>query len=390
VDFRLSGAKKLAMKSPLKFAETLRRPAWGTPNTAGVSIPRELAFANVDFHIGATSILDDVSLVAEASKLTCLLGPSGSGKTTLLRIAAGMEQQSSGLVQLDDVTVGGPDVFLPPEERGVGLVFQDYALFPHLNLLANVSFGLAHLNRKERFKQAMNMLERVGLADRTEDYPHQLSGGEQQRVALARALAPRPGVLLMDEPFSGLDSRLRDTMREQTLAVLRETRATSVVVTHDPEEALRMGDKIVLLHLGKVEQIGTGRELYGSPNSLFAAAFFSELNIFECIAGDGVTDTPLGNIESKNIEPGTNVTAAVRVGALDVSKATKSSKGLRGRVLSAQFSGDHEHLQIGVTTCEQPIYARIEAGSLNEPALAGKAEVVIKPRSEGSFVFPTV
>ena len=149
MDFRLSGAKKLAMKSPLKFAETLRRPAWGTPNTAGVSIPRELAFANVDFHIGATSILDDVSLVAEASKLTCLLGPSGSGKTTLLRIAAGMEQQSSGLVQLDDVTVGGPDVFLPPEERGVGLVFQDYALFPHLNLLANVSFRFKCANPKD-------------------------------------------------------------------------------------------------------------------------------------------------------------------------------------------------------------------------------------------------
>lgn len=378
------------MKSPLKFAETLRRPAWGTPNTAGVSIPRELAFQNVDFQIEGTPILSDVSLQAEASKVTCLLGPSGSGKTTLLRIAAGMERQSSGTVQLDKTTVGGPEVFLPPEQRGVGLVFQDYALFPHLDLLANVSFGLAHLGRGERKKQALHMLERVGLADRTGDYPHQLSGGEQQRVALARALAPRPGVLLMDEPFSGLDSRLRDTMREQTLAVLRETRATSVIVTHDPEEALRMGDKIVLLHLGKVEQIGTGRELYGAPNSLFAAAFFSELNIFDCVAGNGFTETPMGKIKSAPIEQGAHVAAAIRVGAFDIERHKKSSDGVRGRVLSAQFSGDHEHLRVGVTTCDQPIYARVEAGSLDEDVLSGKVDVVLKPRAEGSFVFPAV
>ena len=378
------------MKSPLKFAETLRRPAWGTPNTAGVSIPRELVFESVDYNIEQTEILSDVSLQAEASKVTCLLGPSGSGKTTLLRIAAGMDRQASGLVQLDRTTVGGPDVFLPPEERGVGLVFQDYALFPHLDLLANVSFGLAHLDRGERKKQAIHMLDRVGLGDRLSDYPHQLSGGEQQRVALARALAPRPGVLLMDEPFSGLDSRLRDTMREQTLAVLRETRATSVIVTHDPEEALRMGDKIVLLHLGKVEQIGTGRELYGAPNSLFAAAFFSELNIFDCVAGDGVTETPMGKIASKGIAKGTTVAAAIRVGAFDILSSKTSKEGVLGRVLSAQFSGDHEHLRIGVTTCEQPIYTRVEAGSLDEDVLAGKADVVVKPRGEGSFVFPAV
>ncbi len=370
------------------IADSTRRTRWGTPNTAGVSIPRELSFDAVSHKIGNFDILRNISLVAESGSLTCLLGPSGSGKTTLLRIAAGMEQQTSGSVLLDGEEIGGPKISLPPEKRGIGLVFQDYALFPHLTLLDNVMFGLAHLSNGEGKQQANKMLVRVGLQGRADDYPHQLSGGEQQRIALARALAPRPGVLLMDEPFSGLDSRLRDTMREETLGILRETRATSIIVTHDPEEALRMGDQIVLLHKGRLEQAGTGRDLYFRPKSLFAAEFFSELNYFDGKVKGGKVETPLGPIPVNGANEGQRATAAFRVNSIQVQSAGKSQKGTLGRVLSADFSGDHDHLRIGLNGSDQAIRATIRAGSLGSAALNGSADVVLSPTLEGSFVFP--
>ena len=371
-----------------KLADSTRRTRWGTPNTAGVSIPRELSFNAVSHKIGEFDVLRDVSLLAGSGSLTCLLGPSGSGKTTLLRIAAGMEQQTSGSVLLDGEEIGGPNVNLPPEKRGIGLVFQDYALFPHLTLLDNIMFGLAHLSNGEGKQQALKMLLRVGLKDRANDYPHHLSGGEQQRVALARALAPRPGVLLMDEPFSGLDSRLRETMREETLGILREIRATAIVVTHDPEEALRMGDQIALLHKGRLEQAGTGRDLYFRPKSLFAAEFFSELNYFDGKVRGGKVDTPLGPIPVNGAKEGQRATAAIRVNSIGVQSAENLQKGTAGRVLSADFSGEHDHLHIGINGSDHAVRARIKAGSLTSAALNGSADVVLSPTLEGSFVFP--
>ena len=194
--------------------------------------------------------------------MLCLLGPSGSGKTTLLRIAAGIEPQTAGRVLLNDREIAGPSVFLPPEKRSIGLVFQDFALFPHLTILDNVRFGLTALSREEARREAHIALSRVGLEHHAQSFPHVLSGGEQQRVALARALAPRPAVLLMDEPFSGLDSRLKDCVRAETLAILRESRATAIVVTHDAEEAMRIGDRIALLKSGRLVQAGRAEELY--------------------------------------------------------------------------------------------------------------------------------
>ena len=280
----------------------------------------------------------------------------------------------------------GDETFVPPEKRGIGLVFQDYALFPHLSILDNVLFGLRHLPRDARKPQAMKMLSRVGLADRGGDFPHNLSGGEQQRVALARALAPRPGVLLMDEPFSGLDSRLRDMMRNETLGILRETLATSVIVTHDPEEALRMGDQIALLHEGRLEQIGTGRELYYQPKSLFAAGFFSELNLFEGRVVQNHVDTPLGKVACNGFDNGALVLAAVRVGALKVRKAVDGAHA-QGRVLSSHFSGEHEHLQVGITGYDKPISVRTAADSLSEEQLKGSLDVGLTFEKQGAFVF---
>ncbi|MEM8751180.1 MAG: ABC transporter ATP-binding protein [Pseudomonadota bacterium] len=378
----------------------MRRGRWGVPNTAGVSIPHELVFDDICYSIGDSRILDDVSLTAQTGSVTSLLGPSGSGKTTLLRIAAGMERQTSGSVLMDGREIGGPERFLPPEKRGIGLVFQDYALFSHLTILANVMFGLAHLDRKAQRAQAMQMLERVGLDDRAQGYPHELSGGEQQRVALARALAPRPGVLLMDEPFSGLDSRLRDTMRDETLAILRETRATSVIVTHDPLEALRMSNQIALLHDGVLEQVGDARDLYYQPKTMFTAGFFSELNRFSGRLKDGAVDTAIGlvteGVAASGLNDGDEADVAVRIGSIKVfempNKAASSREndgrsGVPGRVLQSQFAGDEVYLRIAISGHEEPVTAKVPSNALDADALAGRGDIWVSARQDGCFVF---
>ena len=237
-----------------------------------------LAVSGLRHVYGSHVAVDDVSWQAGAGEAVCLLGHSGCGKTTLLRLIAGLEVPTAGRVLLDGQTVSGPDTFVPPERRRIGLVFQDYALFPHLSVLDNVRFGLPDRRGPDSRALAEAALARVGLARHAGSHPHMLSGGEQQRVALARALAPQPRVLLMDEPFSNLDRRLRDQVRDDTMALLRESGTTAVVVTHDPEEALRIADRIVLMHAGRVAQEGSPEVLYHQPASLFAARFFSDLN----------------------------------------------------------------------------------------------------------------
>lgn len=214
-------------------ADAVARPS-GT--RMPVAFAGRLSFDDVGRTYGSTTVLKGVSFEAEPGELVCLLGPSGCGKTTLLRIASGVEAPTRGRVLIDGEEVAGPSRFVPPEQRSVGLMFQDFALFPHLNIADNVAFGLRALPRAEARAEALALLTRVGIAHHADSYPDTLSGGQQQRVALARAIAPRPAVLLMDEPFSGLDVQLRDTMQTETRALLKETRATSLMVTHDPVE----------------------------------------------------------------------------------------------------------------------------------------------------------
>ena len=241
-------------------AEAGRLAHWGQRGTAGAIIAARLVLDEVG-HVypGGVMALEAVSLVVEPGEIVCLLGPSGCGKTTLLRIAAGIERQTSGRILIDGTELAGPGTFIAPEKRGIGLMFQDYALFPHMTILDNVMYGLKALPRGDADIAARRALSRVGLADYAGEYPHLLSGGEQQRVALARAIAPRPGVLLMDEPFSNLDRRMRDDVRDETIAMLREARATTIVVTHDPEEAMRMADRIALMRAGRLVQVGQRR-----------------------------------------------------------------------------------------------------------------------------------
>ncbi|MBZ7921440.1 ABC transporter ATP-binding protein [Ensifer adhaerens] len=336
-------------------------PVMTTRRTAGVSFAASLSFEDIHHSYHAKETIKGVSLAAKAGEVLCLLGPSGSGKTTLLRIAAGIEKQSTGRLLLNGQEISGPSVFLPPEKRGVGLMFQDFALFPHMSIRDNVRFGLTALPKKEALNQADAALERVGLSHYADLYPHVLSGGEQQRVALARALAPRPAVLLMDEPFSGLDSRLKDSIRADTLAILRETRATAIVVTHDAEEAMRMADRIALLQDGRLVQVGTADELYRHPKNLFAAGFFSEINVFNAQVRGGRVDTPVGTVSAGRHGEGERVSVAVRLSGVRVGEA---GGDIPARILSRRFIGVVELLELAVPRCEDVVRARIRADQL--------------------------
>ncbi|WP_377288608.1 ABC transporter ATP-binding protein [Rhizobium sp. SG2393] len=342
-------------------AETQRAQTARARRTAGVTFAGRFEFEDIHHRYGQRETIRGVSLTAEAGEVLCLLGPSGSGKTTLLRIAAGIEAQSAGRVRLNGLEIAGPEVFVPPERRGVGLMFQDFALFPHLTIRDNVRYGLTAMSRTAALAEADAALERVGLSHYGDRYPHVLSGGEQQRVALARALAPRPAVLLMDEPFSGLDSRLKDTIRADTLAILRETRATAIVVTHDAEEAMRMGDRIALLKDGRLIQHGTADELYRQPKSLFAAGFFSEINEFDCVVRGGRVETPLGTVQAPGFAEGVPLSAAVRLSSVTVSER---GGAIPARILSRRFLGVVELLNFAVPGSETPVRARVRADDL--------------------------
>ncbi|MEM9329769.1 MAG: ABC transporter ATP-binding protein [Pseudomonadota bacterium] len=334
------------------------------PKTAvGVSIARGISFENVCYQAGKQKILDNVSFEVSPGEVLCLLGPSGSGKTSLLQIAAGLIEHFDGTIKIDNREVGSKSVFVPPEKRGVGLVFQDYALFPHLTLIQNIEFGLNDFSRTEARKQAEIVLKRVGMEGRAHHYPHVLSGGEQQRIALARALAPRPGILLMDEPFSGLDSRLRDTIREQSIELLRETRSTAIIVTHDAEEALRVGDQIALIRDGQLVQRGTAQDLYYNPVNLFAAAFFSEINVMPAHITNGVAETVFGSMDTKISQSGVGF-AAVRYTDVGVRPFAKNKPGRMGRISARRFLGTTELLDLVIDGLDQPFQARIKPGEI--------------------------
>ena len=363
------------------------RPVPGTPT--GVSIASSLALAGVGFDVGETTILDGIDLELAPGSLTCLLGPSGSGKSTLLRIAAGLERPTRGTVASDGFTLSGPRVHVAPEHRGIGLVFQDYALFAHMTLLENVAYGIRRMEPRAREAHARHMLARVELEERWRDRPHQLSGGEQQRVALARALAPKPGILLLDEPFSGLDTRLRDEVRERTLAILRETRATAVFVTHDPVEALRIADNVVLLDNGRIVQSGAAKRVFSRPNSLFSAAFFSELNRFDAVVENGRASTPLGPVPV-NAPAGAPAVACVRLGAVCVRMPDDPSAppgAALGRVVGSRFLGEDELLELRLEGSGIAVRARVATGSVPFHVRSGQVPVRVFASLDGAFAF---
>lgn len=281
------------------------------PVPGALTVPK-LALRGVSRHFGRFPAVQDVAFDVAPGEIVCLLGPSGCGKSTILRLIAGLEAPDAGIIALDGHDVARRGWSVPPEKRHVGLMFQDFALFPHLSVAANVAFGLRHMRKERRAEIVSARLGDVGLSGAEGKYPHQLSGGEQQRVALARALAPEPAVILMDEPFSGLDSRLRDSVRRTTLATLRARGVTALMVTHDPEEAMEAGDRIVLMRAGRIAQDATPVRLYAAPVDLDAAAFFSDLNCWHGVVTDGSVETGLGPIPADERPDGLPVTVAVR------------------------------------------------------------------------------
>ena len=320
-----------------------------------------LEIKDVRHRFGDIQAVDGANLSLEPGELICLVGPSGCGKSTLLRLVAGLESLQEGEILIGGqrmASSGGEDV--PPEARGVGLLFQDYALFPHLTVAENVTFGLRGFSGEAKRQRAADVLGEVDMTKYANAYPHTLSGGQQQRVALARALAPAPKVMLLDEPFSGLDQRLREQVRDQAFHVLKESGAATLMVTHDPEEAMFMADRIAVMNAGKLLQVGTPDEIYFHPKNAFVAGFFSEMNEFLSAVHDKAAPTPFGPVPTNGFAEGAAVEVLMRPEALKVQRLHDddpepkyAAKVLASRILGrsslihlcvGDHSGQHLHL----------------------------------------------
>jgi iron(III) transport system ATP-binding protein len=260
-------------------------------------------------------------------------------------------------------------------------MFQDFALFPHLSILDNVAFGLRALRREQARREALAVLARVGMERYADLYPHILSGGEQQRVALARALVPRPAVVLMDEPFSGLDVQLRESIQEQTLALLRETRATCLLVTHHPEEAMRLGDRIAIMRQGRLIQVAKAQQLYNDPADLFVARLFSEINEVPWRVEGGALRTPFGTFSVPELHEGERAVLCLRQRAI---RLTAHGEGLEARVLHVKLLGDAALVEVGVGGLEAPLKTLVRESEAPERG----AEVAITVDPERVLVFP--
>jgi iron(III) transport system ATP-binding protein len=345
-----------------------------------------LHVVGVSHAFGDNQVLDNVSLMIPAGEVVCLLGPSGSGKTTLLRLAAGLERLQQGRIAIDDQIVADENCYVAPEDRGIGLMFQDYALFPHLNVIDNVAFGLHRQAGDLGHRRAMDMLDQVGMTRHAQAHPHMLSGGQQQRVALARALAPQPKVLLLDEPFSGLDTNMRGQIREETLSVLKDSGVATVMVTHDPEEAMFMADRIKIFgHNGKILQAGRPHEIYYHPRHEFVAKLFGMMNVFKGVVKGGYVEIPLGRVRAEGLGEGCAVEVLVRPEG--VTLESDSPTGAPVEVISTHLLG-HDNIVrvrlIGNDGQGKELYVRIH--HTFEPELSQRITAEID--AEYAFVFP--
>ncbi len=355
------------------------------------SVPRLLA-DGLTRRFGARTVVDDVSLSLLPGQVSCLLGQSGCGKSTTLRILAGVERQDRGRVTVEGQVVSEGARHLPPEARSIGLMFQDFALFPHLTVEDNVAFGL-NGPKADRRHRAAALLERVSLAGFGGKYPHELSGGEQQRVALARALAPRPRILLMDEPFSGLDERLRDGIRDATLDLLKEEGTAVLLVTHEPGEAMRMADEILLMRGGRIVQRGAPYNIYNRPVDQRAAAFFSDVNVIGGRVQGALTDTPFGQFLAPGVPDGAEVDILIRPQHLRIdfdrngrgpNPTPEEGVPARGVVERARFMGRESLVEFRMDFDGSVLKATVPAVFLPKPGTA----MWLTIRRDRCFVFP--
>ena len=355
-------------------------------------MPPRLDVQGLTRRFDGRAVVDDVSFRVEAGQVACLLGPSGCGKSTTLRIVAGVDMQDRGRILVDGQLICDTQVRVPPEQRAIGLMFQDFALFPHLPVRENVAFGLSGGWKANRDRVA-ELLERVQMTRHIDSYPHELSGGEQQRVALARALAPRPRVLLMDEPFSGLDERLRDGIRDETLALLKEEGTAVLLVTHEPHEAMRMADQILLMRAGRIVQQGAPYNLYNAPADRQAAAFFSDINVLTGRVRGALTATPFGEFLTPGLPDGAEVDIVIRPQHLKIdfdragqgpAPTAENGTAARARVIRARYLGRESLVEFATDEGAISLNATVPGVFLPPPG----TPMWVMLRRDRVFVFP--
>lgn len=340
----------------------------------------ELKQASKTFPGNPVPAVNELSFRLKEGEIISILGPSGCGKTTILRLIAGFEVPDNGEVFLRDTRASGQGAHVPPEKRGVAMVFQDYALFPHLSVSKNIGFGLRKMkpaDRKRRVEEVLETIEMSGLGHR---YPHQISGGQQQRVALGRALAPRPVVVLLDEPFSNLDAAMRGQMRREVQAILRREGATAILVTHDQQEALSFADRVVVMNGGKLEQIGTPEEIFRKPATSFVATFVGHASFIPGQVDGEEIRTEIGHFSHKGDPSLIDVVVMIRP---DDVKLTPDPQG-QGTIMSREFHGSRNFyfvtLDSGVT-----VGSRQRSGTIFVPGLRVRVE---PKKSADPVVFP--
>ncbi|MDE0011875.1 MAG: ABC transporter ATP-binding protein [Candidatus Poribacteria bacterium] len=298
-----------------------------------------LTVESITKRFGDTPVVKDVSFTVYPGEIFALLGPSGCGKTTTLRIIAGFEQADAGTISMAERSLASDSVYVPPESRGIGFVFQDYALFPHKNVLDNVAFGLRKVPKKTRRERALEVLDMVGMTDLHARLPHHLSGGEQQRVALARSIIARPKLLLLDEPFSSLDPGLRQTTRDEVRALLKSEGISAVLVTHAQEEALSFAERLAVMKDGTVEQIGTPEVVYRQPKTAYVADFLGQTNFVNAYVKNGIAETPFGHVAVEGAVTG-EMLLSIRPECLTMMSPDAGNGRIKdGRVVGQAFKG---------------------------------------------------
>lgn len=314
--------------------------------------------------------------------MLALVGPSGCGKSTLLRLIAGLEDLQVGRISLagQPVASANEGLHVPPDQRRVGLVFQDYALFPHLTVAHNVGFGLDGIAKAEREARVDGLLAAVGMAQYRSAYPHQLSGGQQQRVALVRAMAPNPALLLLDEPFSGLDVNLRRRISRQTIALIRAVGAAAILVTHDPEEAMATADRMAVMATGAILQLGQPAQIYRAPASPDVAGLFGEVNRFETVAQAGYAASPLGKVTTPSACDGARLSIIIRPEAVRIGQGA-----VPARITDVRPMGFYTDLTLWLSDAQPSVLARV-AGSYE--GRAGDA-VTVGTDPDLTLVFPS-
>ncbi|MBT9315879.1 ABC transporter ATP-binding protein [Leptothoe spongobia] len=360
-------------------------------NVTTTPLPTVLELHNVtkQYQQQTVPAINQVSLQLRQGELLALLGPSGCGKTTLLRTIAGFENPEKGWIELAKQPVCGQGTTLPPERRDVGIVFQDYALFPHLCVIDNVSFGLKHLGRHRRLPNAQiqtlaqEAISLVGLAGFERRYPHELSGGQQQRVALARALAPRPSLVLLDEPFSNLDVQVRLYLRQEVRSILKGVGASGIFVTHDQQEALAIADRVAVMRAGRIEQLASPEEIYEQPASQFIADFVTQANFLKAQRSAGGWKTALGLVDTAMVNP-TDATQGMLMLRQEelYLKAVETDAEMVLVICDREFLGREYKY-----TLNHPSLGKLKARTPIRFATGDTVQVSVKPNPYGLRVF---